>query len=104
MLRDFGVLALVALVVVLAGMALVLPAALVWMEGRRGVEVPRSRAEAAALAESVTGAAGAALAAIREWARAGGRGALGLARRARGAIGRAKRSRGARRREEAQRP
>jgi hydrophobe/amphiphile efflux-3 (HAE3) family protein len=41
MLRDFGILTVVDLTVSLLGVMLVLPAALVWAEGRRGLRVPR---------------------------------------------------------------
>ena len=52
MLRDFGAVTVVNLAVSLLGVMLVLPAALAWAEERGPLRVPRSRAEAAALARA----------------------------------------------------
>jgi uncharacterized protein len=51
MLREFGALAAVDLVIVLAGAALVLPAALIWAEQRKPLRLRRSRAEWGAAAQ-----------------------------------------------------
>src|SRR4030095_8619066 len=45
MLRGFGAIAVLWLVIVLAGAAFVLPAALVWAEERKPLNLPRSRAD-----------------------------------------------------------
>jgi predicted RND superfamily exporter protein len=50
MLREFGGIAVIDLVIVLGGAALVLPAALVWAERRKPFRLRRSRAEWAAAA------------------------------------------------------
>jgi predicted RND superfamily exporter protein len=52
MLNDLGVVAAIDLVLVLIAAALVLPAALVWAEERKPLELPRSRAEALAYARA----------------------------------------------------
>jgi uncharacterized protein len=52
MLRQFGAVALFDLVVVLAGVAVVLPAALIWVEQRGPLKLPRSRTEWADLGRS----------------------------------------------------
>jgi predicted RND superfamily exporter protein len=57
MLQQFGALALLDLVVVLLGVALVLPASFVWLEERGPIRLPRTRAEAAtALRRGAAGA------------------------------------------------
>jgi uncharacterized protein len=53
MLRDFGAVTVVSLSVSMLGVMVVLPAALMWAEQRGPLRVPRSRAEAAALARAI---------------------------------------------------
>jgi hypothetical protein len=53
MLRDFGAVTVVSLSVSLLGVMVVLPAALLWAEQRGPLRVPRSPAEAAALARAI---------------------------------------------------
>ena len=76
MLREFGAIAAIDLAIVLAGAALVLPAALIWAEQRKPLRLRRSRAEWAAAARGgyrkARAAAGAPLgAAVRRTGRDG---------------------------------
>jgi hydrophobe/amphiphile efflux-3 (HAE3) family protein len=102
MLRDFGLLAAVDLTVCLIGLMVVLPAACVWLEERRPVRLPRSRAEAAAMARAARTKALAAAADAVRLSRAIARRSLRATRVAAAAL--ARRVRTPRRRDEAQRP
>jgi predicted RND superfamily exporter protein len=107
MLREFGAVAMVDLVVLLAAVALVLPAVVVWAEERGPSKLPRSRAEWAAAGRAAVIQARAGVTSARRALRrlpAALRAFPRQVRRLPRLIGRVRRSRPLRRRDEAQRP